>query len=122
MLVSSCSKEPVFKVETRGLDLSTDGCYVDAITFDSMSFASGKKHWSVRGLIVSEGIEYPYSMMYSKNPFDSESIPVQISAPSCIDSDSTLRVKLTREKEIVMVSWKTDDQYLLVKTVLTSRR
>ena len=121
LLVSSCSKEPEIVIESRGLEIDTAHTFVDALSLDSMSFASGKKQWLLKGLIVSEGIEYPYSMVYIDNPFTSDSKPIVTTLPKCIDSNENVRVLLTRKNENVMISWKTKDQFLCVKTVLTSK-
>lgn len=121
LLVSSCSKEPEIVIESRGLEIDTAHTFVDALSLDSMSFASGKKQWLLKGLIVSGGIEYPYSMVYIDNPFTSDSKPIVTTLPKCIDSNENVRVLLTRKNENVMISWKTKDQFLCVKTVLTSK-
>ncbi len=121
LLVSSCSKEPELFIESQGVEIETAQAFVDAVSLDSMSFASGKKQWLLKGLIVSEGIEYPYSMVYIDNPFTSDSKPIVTTLPKCIDSNENVRVLLTRKNENVMISWKTKDQFLCVKTVLTSK-
>lgn len=120
LLVSSCSKEPEIVIESRGLEIDTAHTFVDALSLDSMSFASGKKQWLLKGLIVSGGIEYPYSMVYNGNPFTSNSEPIVTVSPQCIDSNKNVRVLLTRTNNNVMISWKTKDQFLCVKTVFTS--
>lgn len=120
LLVSSCSKEPKSTIETRGMDIDTTHLYVDAVSIDSMSFASGKKQWLLKGLIVSDGIEYPYSLVYKDNPFTSDSVPIASTPPRCIDSNKDVQVTLTRQARNVMISWKTEDQFLCIKTVITS--
>lgn len=120
LLVSSCSEEPKFSIESRGVPID-EHAFVDGVSLDSMSFASGKKQWLLKGLIVSGGIEYPYSMVYIDNPFTSDSKPIVTTLPKCIDSNENVRVLLTRKNENVMISWKTKDQFLCVKTVLTSK-
>ena len=121
LLVSSCAKEPKSYIETRGIDIDTSSLYVDAISIDSMFFASGKKQWLLKGLIVSDGIEYPYSLVYNENPLSSESLPIASTPPKCIVSNQDAQVTLTRQAEKVMISWKTKDQFLCIKTVFTSR-
>ena len=120
LLVSSCSKEPEVFIESRGLEFDSPNVFVDALSLDSMSFASGKKQWLLKGLIVSDGIEYPYSMIYNDNPFGSEAKPIVTTPPKCINTDKNVQVLLTRKAEKVMISWKTEDQFLCVKTVFTS--
>jgi hypothetical protein len=120
-LVFSCSKKPESSIESYGVDIASENVFVDAVSLDSMSFASGKKQWLLKGLIVSDGIEYPYSMIYSEDPFVSESTPIVSIPPDCIDLDTDVQVLLTRKKENVMISWKTKGQFLCIKTFFTSR-
>jgi len=120
LLVSSCTEEPSVSIESHGLELDTSDIFIDAIAVDSMSFASGKKQWLLKGLIVSGGMEYPYSMVFENNPFASESKPTISTPPKCIDSNEEVQVLLTRKDRNVMISWKTKNQFLCVKSVFTS--
>ena len=120
LLVSSCSEEPNSFIEKRGIDLDIENVFVDAVSLDSMSFASGKKQWLLKGLIVADGIEYPYSMVFKDHPFSSVSNPLVSRPPDCIDSQSDVKVLITCNSENVMISWKTQRQFLCVKTVFTS--
>ncbi|MCR9172404.1 MAG: hypothetical protein NXI10_07940 [bacterium] len=118
----SCSKKPESGVEFKGVDINPSSVFVDAVSLDSLSFASGEKRWLLKGLIVNNGIEYSYSMVYGQNPFESDVIPLMANAPMLIESNDSTVVVLTHHEKNVMISWRTEDQFVCVKSVLTSER
>ena len=122
LFVTSCANQPPSSIEAEGFEFDTTHCFVDAIELDSMSFASGAKHWIIKGLIVIEGKEFPYSMVYNNNPLERLSKPISVKPPACFDQNENVSFLLTRNNDNVMISWKTSDQFLYVRTVLTSER
>ena len=121
LFLVSCSIEPDSKVTFEGINLNSSGVFVDAVSLDSVSFASGENRWFLRGMIVDNGIEYPYSMIYNQNPIRESVNPVQILVPGCFKTDKeTPSVKLTENDSEIVISWRTNSQFLCVKTILTS--
>ncbi|XOV66849.1 MAG: hypothetical protein ACFHU9_14580 [Fluviicola sp.] len=120
LLIASCSEESKSDVEFTGIELDVDKAFVDAVTMDSLTFASGEKRWLLSGLIVHDGMEYPYSMEYVKNPIRFNVKPVRFSPPNLFNSKDVVNVHLIHQAESIEISWKSTSQFLCVRTVLTS--
>jgi hypothetical protein len=121
LLVASCSTESRSDVEFTGIELEVEKIFVDAVTIDSLTFASGEKRWLLSGLIVHDGIEYPYSMDFVKNPLRSNAKPRKFSLPNLLDSKDSVNVHVIHHDESIEISWKSKGQFLRVSTVLTSK-
>lgn len=122
LVISSCAKKSHPSIESSGIAIDTTSSFVDGISLDSMVFASGRKLWLISGSIVSNGIEYPFQSVYTRNPKHENVKALQIQAPECLDvreSDSVTFV-MTQASSLVTLSWKVNDHFLLVRTTFTS--
>lgn len=123
LFLLSCSEEPNSKVTFHGVDIDTEHVFVDAVSLDSMFFASGEKRWLLSGVIVINGIEYPYSMIYDRNPVEHRKAPLEIKVPGCFgNTNEPPAVVFTQIGEDLGVSWRTKERFLYVKTVFISER
>ena len=122
LLISSCAKRSHRVVESQGLHLKNETAYADAVSIDSISFASGVNLWLLYGLIVFDGTEYPFQSIYTESPIQSDVVPIRVQAPGCFEQmeDDSIRTVLTQNESEIVLSWKLNDQFLMIRTVLTS--
>ncbi|GAB5416596.1 MAG: hypothetical protein Crog4KO_33660 [Crocinitomicaceae bacterium] len=122
LVVSSCAKKLQPSIEAKGVSINTNNSYVDALSVDSILFASGSQLWLLNGSIVNDGIQYDFQSVYTSSPLERGVQPVQIQAPDCFrlsENDSVVSI-LTHEAAQWMLSWRVNDQFLMIRTVLTS--
>jgi hypothetical protein len=111
-------------MEYHGLDLNESSFFVDAVSVDSISFASGSNLWLLSGMITHDGLDYPFQTVYDQNPLRKDANAVKVTAPSFLSHNNEVAVSftLTSEGDNLMLSWKVKDRFLLVRTLLISAR
>lgn len=122
MLLASCAKKSLPFLESDGLDLSEEQTSVLPVTLDSLSFASGTNLWVVRGSFVNDGNEFPFLSVYAKNPKLRNVVPIKVDPPACLDQHEGIIVTkfILLDANAISLSWRTEEQFLLIRTVLTS--
>ncbi len=122
LVLASCAKKLQPSIEANDIAINTNKAYVDALSIDSIMFASGAQLWVLHGSIVNEGKEYDFQSVYNSNPIMGGPQPIQVQAPACFDineNDSVVSV-LTIDRSQWVLSWRVNDQFLLIRTTLTS--
>lgn len=111
-------------VAFEGLNLNESTVFVDVVSIDSVSFASGSNLWLLNGLIVNDGIEYPFQTVYDQNPLRKDAKVMKVRAPSFLLQNEKVKASfvITSEGDKVVLSWEANDKFLLVRTVLISTR
>jgi len=118
--ISSCAKRSHPFVISKGVKINDASTFVDVVTIDSLSFASGNNLWTLQGLIVSEGSEYPFYCVYTENPKEKVTRAVQAVPPQCLNAleEDAVSTILTLHGTEVRISWKTKDRFLMIYTTL----
>ena len=122
LLISSCAKKSLPFIETEGFEIEQDQSHVDHVSIDSLTFASGLRLWILEGAIVNGGKEYPYRSVYNSNPLKLKVLPISVVPPTCMNvgTDQSITTKLIIDGSSVTISWRTNGQFLMIRTSLTS--
>lgn len=117
----SCSGEAPLTIESKGFSLEANSVFVDGISIDSITYASGVKLWRLEGALYVDGRNSTYSLLYDKNPKSKGARLMYSSPPDCfpISADEVECIS-TFEKCRVTISWRSKGKILLVRSAFTS--
>jgi hypothetical protein len=120
----SCTAVEDDKVEAMGLAYDASEIVVVECNLDSISFASGTQIWVLNGLMVAGGKELPFNVMFNEKPTDPDPDVIQTRPPAVFTdrNNSDVACVSTFEAPSIRLSWRTNNQFLCVQTVLTSVR
>lgn len=86
---------------------------------DSVTYANGEIVWLIRGSIQDGPIFYPFQLMCDEDPRFGLNKVIR-STPPLLFEDEEVECVITNIKNVFEITWRTSEQRIYLKSVLTS--